>query len=113
MEADWASTLELKLILGLQKISNSLGVLGSCSDIIHVDSNILIGVAIPAHPDVRLSLGWGESHVPEAIGKVFMPMEARSPEAIECLEDDDSVSFQLTNSGPAIMKTFSWVSASR
>jgi len=37
-----------------------------------------------------------ESHVTETVVKAFMPMEALSPEAIECLENDEGVSFQLT-----------------
>ena len=48
------------------------------------------------HPNFGFSLAWVESHVAEAIGKTLMPTEARSPEAIECLEDDEGVSFQLT-----------------
>jgi len=37
-----------------------------------------------------------ESHVLETVSKAFMPMEARSPETIECLEDDEGVSLQFT-----------------
>jgi len=37
-----------------------------------------------------------EAHVPETVSKVLVPMEARSPDSIECLEDDEGVSFQLT-----------------
>jgi len=37
-----------------------------------------------------------ESHVPEIVSKVFMPMKARSPEAIECLKDNEGLSFQIT-----------------
>jgi len=48
------------------------------------------------HPDIWLSLAWGKPHVSEAIGKVLMPTKARGPEAIECLEDDEGVPFQLT-----------------
>jgi len=48
------------------------------------------------HPDIQLGLAWGESHVPEAIGKAFMPAKARGPDAIKCLEDDEGVAFQLT-----------------
>jgi len=37
-----------------------------------------------------------ESHIPETVSKALMPTEARSPNAIECLENDEGVSFQLT-----------------
>jgi len=96
MEADWTRTFQLKLILGLQKISNSLGVLGSSSNIIHIDSYVLIDIAILSHPDIWLGLAWRESHVSEAIGKALMPMKARGPEAVKCLEDDEGMAFQLT-----------------
>ncbi len=96
MKADWTRTFEHRLILVLQKISDSLGVLGSCSDIIHIDSYILIDIAILSHPDIQLGLAWGESHDSETISKVLMPMEARGPEAIERLEDDEGVALQLT-----------------
>jgi len=79
----------------LGEISDSLGILCSCSNVIHIDINVLIDVTILLHPKVRFSLAWMESHVPETVSKVFMPTEARSPDAIECLEDDEGVSFQL------------------
>ena len=78
------------------KISNSLGVLGSSSDIIHIDSYVLIDIAMLSHPDIWLGLAWRESHVSEAIGKVFMPTKARGPEAVKHLEDDEGMSLQLT-----------------
>ena len=102
MEADQTHTLELKLILGLQKISNSLGVFGSSSDIIHIDPYVFIDIAILPHPDIWLSLAWSEPHVPEAIGKALMPMKARGPEAVKCLEDDEGVAltkFRTCNDG--------------
>ncbi len=72
-------TLELKLILGLQQISDNLGVLGSSSDIIHIDSYVLVDIAILSHPDIWLGLTWRESHVSEAISKTLMPMKAGGP----------------------------------
>jgi len=96
VEADWACTLKLELILVLGEISDSLGILCSCSNVIHIDSNVLIDVAILLHPNVKFSYAWVEAHVPETVSKVIMPMEARSPDSIECLEDDEGVSFQLT-----------------
>ena len=83
MKADWTRTLELELILGQQNISDSLGVLGSSSNIIHIDPYVLIDIAIFPHPDIWLCLAWGESHVPEAISKALMPTKARGPEAIK------------------------------
>ena len=85
MKADWTCTLKLELILVLQYISDSLGVLGSCSNVVHVYADVLVYIAILSHPDVRFSLAWVESHVCKTVSKVLMPMEARSPEAIECL----------------------------
>jgi len=97
VKANRTHTFQLKLILVLQKISDSLRVFSSSSsNIIHIDSYVLIDIAILLHPDIWFSLAWRESHVSEAIGKALMPMEARSPEAIEGLEDDEGVPFKLT-----------------
>jgi len=57
-------------------IDPSLGVLGSCSNVIHIDSNILVDVAILPHPNVRFSHAWVGAHVPETVSKAFMPTEA-------------------------------------
>ncbi len=84
-------------------IDPSLGVLGSCSNAIHIDTNVFVDVIILLHQNVRFSLAWVESHVPETVGKALMPTEARSPEAIECIENDEGVSFNSPNSGPSIM----------
>ncbi len=80
MKTDWTHTFELKLILGLPKISDSLGVLGSSGNIIYIDSYVFVDVAILLHPDVGFSLARREAHVSKAIGKVLMPMKARGPE---------------------------------
>ena len=67
--------------------------------IVHIDSYVLIGLSILLHPDIRLSLAWGESHISEcteAIGKAFVPAKSGGPEAIKCLEDDEGVALQLT-----------------
>ncbi len=95
MEADEACTLELELIFLLQQVSDSFWVLGSCGSIIDIYFNALVDVAIMPHPNVKFSLAWMESHAPEIVGKAFLPMEAVSPEATDCL-DDKGVSFQIT-----------------
>ncbi len=96
VEADGACTIKLELILILQKVSDGFWVLGSCSNVIHIDANVLIDVANTLHPNVKFSFAWLESYVLETVSISFMPMEAICPEAIECLEDDEDVSFQIT-----------------
>jgi len=96
MEVDWARTLKFKLIFVLQKIGDSLGVLGCSRNIIYVDAYVLINLAILLHPDVWLSLTGDESHVSKTVGKAFMPAKSRGPETVKCIEDDEGVSLQLT-----------------
>ncbi len=73
MEANGACTLKLELILLLQQISDVLWILGSSSNVINIDANVLIDIAIPLHPDVWLCLAGLEMHVMEAVSKAFMP----------------------------------------
>ena len=76
VEGDWSCSLKLELISALQLISYSLGILGSCSKVVDIDPNVFVDITILPHPDVQFCLARLETHVPEAVGKSFVPMES-------------------------------------
>ncbi len=76
METDGAGTLKLELIPLLQKISDSLWVLGGSSNIIDIYANVLIDIVIGLHPDVRFCLTGLKPHISEAISETFMPTKS-------------------------------------
>jgi len=76
METDGAGTLKLELIPLLQKISDSLWVLGGSSNIIDIYANVLIDIVIGLHPDVRFCHTGLKPHISEAISETFMPTKS-------------------------------------
>jgi len=76
MEADGACIFELELILVLQHVSDGFWVLGSCGNVINIDANVLVDIAIALHPDVLLCLAGLKSHVMKAVNKAFVPAKA-------------------------------------
>jgi len=70
-----------------EDVNNLLGILSSYGQVVNIDGNVLILVAIRMHPNVRLSFGGNKSHFIEAICEMFMSVETRSMETIQCLAD--------------------------
>ncbi len=67
MKANGACTLKLELILVLQHVSDGFWVLGSCSNVINIDTNVFVDVTIALHPDIGhclaglKSMSWRQS----------------------------------------------------
>jgi hypothetical protein len=70
---NWPSTFQFEPILFSKCICNCLGVLTRDAEVIYVDSNVLIKIVNPTHPNVWLGLTGFKTHLPEALGKSLMP----------------------------------------
>ena len=73
MIGDWTSILQLILVVFLEYAGYFLRILGNNTQIINIDGNVLINVAVAPHPDVVFGFGWGKLHIMKCIRKSLMP----------------------------------------
>jgi hypothetical protein len=68
-----SSTFQFEPILFSKRICNCLGVLTRDAEVIYVDSNVLIKIVNPMHPNVWFGLTGFKTHLPETLRKLLMP----------------------------------------
>jgi hypothetical protein len=96
---DRTGTLEFELVLVHKNISDALGVLCGYHQVVHIERDVLVYITVLAHPDAGFQLGRFKTHISETIGEAFVPAQTRSPEAVQCLEDNQGMPLAFSKFG--------------